>query len=127
MQIKEKNGGLAIEYVEKAMSRFANRMARLARHSESLEFEDQSILTASDFDVTDLFYGKAAAEAKKKLDKEKTIAEEKKNAEDEVELEKWRKRNKIKLDALLELQSMVGFEIPKKYVDDKFSGKRSFK
>ena len=33
MQIKEKNGGLAIEYVEKAMSRFANRMARLARHS----------------------------------------------------------------------------------------------
>ncbi len=118
MQIKEKNGGLAIEYVEKAMSRFANRMARLARHSESLEFEDQSILTASDFDVTDLFSGKAAAEAKKKLDKEKTIAEEKKNAEDEVELEKWRKRNKIKMDALLELQSMVGFEIPKKYVDD---------
>ena len=113
MMIKEKNGGLAIEYAEKAMSRFANRMARMAKTHPHMNFDDFQTLTASDFDIVDTFAAQPLAEEVKQSDKMDVSREE---AEETPEVVEMRQRERVKTEALAELDRMVGFERAKKHI-----------
>ena len=129
-EMSQHNGGLAVRVVEEAMGRFATRMSRLmnataAEASDKVtgsEIRDAVTckeLSLRDFNIEDLVsdHVSDAKETKAKAESAQEAAERRvREAEAAERAEEAAQREKLQVEAMADLEGMVGFEDAKKYV-----------
>ena len=121
------NAGLSIDIVEQAITKYASKMGRLVRTDPKAAALVCSnavpVLTASDFDVVDIFKKTLQAretmqrtEQKEKETDKKQETEEIKEIEPTPEQIELLHRQNMKVIALKELNQMIGFDVARKFV-----------
>merc|ERR1712166_734661 len=110
------NAGLSIDIVEQAITKYASKMGRLVRTDPKAAALVCSnavpVLTASDFDVVDIFK-KTLQHVQEQKEKETEENQEIEPTPEQIEL---LHRQNMKVIALKELNQMIGFDVARKFV-----------